>query len=327
MCRGEGEGSNSLPRRCTSHGDANHPDAAGQGPLTLARTAVRRGHVPRKAFGFDGAAGKGTPVFRPAQRPTGSRNCVAPIGQKRGDGLERRPLGSSPGGARHARERETCAGDVGPCQRECRTTFSCGRGERADPIMWVSPGGAGLPRPDRSGGGPPGLRSCPGPCFRVSEPAVAPISRPTSGVELLGLHRHRRLEQRHVVLEADRTPEAAEPGLEDSEVAGIAAAPEDALLVAGSRRRDCGPPPEVDAHPAGRSSRFAGPLQHHAFPTEADHRGEPRADVRYFLSSEPSKIDEGRKESYQKRNHGSADHPRLRPIRRPFRKGPPQRPG
>ena len=40
-----------------------------------------------------------------------------------------------------ARERETCADDAGPGQRESRTTSSCGRGERADPIRWVSPGG------------------------------------------------------------------------------------------------------------------------------------------------------------------------------------------
>ena len=47
----------------------------------------------------------------------------------------------TPTSGRHARERETCADDVGPCQRECRTTFSCRRGERADPIMGVSPRG------------------------------------------------------------------------------------------------------------------------------------------------------------------------------------------
>ena len=32
---------------------------------------------------------------------------------------ERRPLASSPGGGRHARERETSADDAGSCQREC----------------------------------------------------------------------------------------------------------------------------------------------------------------------------------------------------------------
>ena len=48
-----------------------------------------------------------------------------------------------PTSGRHARERETRANDVGLCPRECRTTFSCGRGKRADPIMWVFPGGAG----------------------------------------------------------------------------------------------------------------------------------------------------------------------------------------
>ena len=37
---------------------------------------------------------------------------------------ERRPPASSPGGARHAREGETCTNDVRPCQRECRTTFA-----------------------------------------------------------------------------------------------------------------------------------------------------------------------------------------------------------
>ena len=36
---------------------------------------------------------------------------------------ERRPPGSSPGGARHARERETCTDDAGPCRCACRTTF------------------------------------------------------------------------------------------------------------------------------------------------------------------------------------------------------------
>ena len=43
--------------------------------------------------------------------PDGAPNCVTPIEQKGGDGLERRPLVGI------ARERETCADDVEPCQR------------------------------------------------------------------------------------------------------------------------------------------------------------------------------------------------------------------
>ena len=40
--------------------------------------------------------------LRPAPRPTGPRNRTSLSRGKRGDGLERRPLGSSPGGARHS---------------------------------------------------------------------------------------------------------------------------------------------------------------------------------------------------------------------------------
>ena len=39
---------------------------------------------------------------------------------------ERRPPASSPGGGRHARERETCANNVGLCQRDYRNTFHAG---------------------------------------------------------------------------------------------------------------------------------------------------------------------------------------------------------
>ena len=46
------------------------------------------------------AACPGTPVVRPAPRPAGPRDCEPLIEKKRGDGLERRPVGSSPGGAR-----------------------------------------------------------------------------------------------------------------------------------------------------------------------------------------------------------------------------------
>ena len=43
----------------------------------------------------------GAPVFRPAPPAAGGRKRASPVGQKCGDGLNRRPLGSSPGGARH----------------------------------------------------------------------------------------------------------------------------------------------------------------------------------------------------------------------------------
>ena len=39
--------------------------------------------------------------FRPAPQPGGPRTRVPPIVRKRGDGLERRPLASPPGGGRH----------------------------------------------------------------------------------------------------------------------------------------------------------------------------------------------------------------------------------
>ena len=82
---------------------------------------------------------------------------------------ERRPLASSPGGGRHARERETSADDAGSCQRECPHhlfmlpgwagepdygSFSrCGRGRRCIPAKQpvVKP-----TRPSSPGGGSAG---------------------------------------------------------------------------------------------------------------------------------------------------------------------------
>ena len=52
--------------------------------------------------------------------------------------------GSSPGGALPtgiARERETSADDVAPCQSEGRVFFMTGEGVQEDPIMRVCPGG------------------------------------------------------------------------------------------------------------------------------------------------------------------------------------------
>ena len=73
----------------------------------------------------------------------------APTVQMAPAARERRPLASSPGGGRHARERETSADDAGSCQRECPHhlfmlagwagepdygSFSrCGRGRRCIP--------------------------------------------------------------------------------------------------------------------------------------------------------------------------------------------------
>ena len=65
-------------------------------------------------------------------------NAVAPGPRKSGS----RAGTGTPTSGRHARERETCTDDAELCRRECRTTFSCRRGERADPIMSFSAGGA-----------------------------------------------------------------------------------------------------------------------------------------------------------------------------------------
>ena len=78
----------------------------------------------------ENAAPRGLPTARMA-----ASNCVTPIEQKGGDGLERRPLVGI------ARERETCANDAGPANVSGRTHISCGRGDQADPIMWFLPVG------------------------------------------------------------------------------------------------------------------------------------------------------------------------------------------
>ena len=69
----------------------------------------------------------GNADLRSAQRPAGPRR--------------RRPQPSGWLPSRRVPPKGRMARDSGPCQRECRTTFSCGRGEREDSIMRVSPGG------------------------------------------------------------------------------------------------------------------------------------------------------------------------------------------
>ena len=59
-------------------------------------------------------------------RSAGPRNGVPPPAKTTGTARERRPLASSPGGGRHARERETSADDGAPYRREWRTPCSTG---------------------------------------------------------------------------------------------------------------------------------------------------------------------------------------------------------
>ena len=86
--------------------------------------------------------------------------------------------------------------------------------------------------------------------------------------------RHRRLEQRHVVLEADQAAEHPERRLEDAQVAAVAPAPEDALLV--GRHQLAVPPQDLavraeEDHGVVERPR-AGPV---VLLVDADHRGEP----------------------------------------------------
>ncbi len=106
-------------------------------------------HAPAPIFvwspgpGPDGAAGKGTPASccenaapradanradgaeaRERRPPASCCEDATPRGNPRGpDGAGRK---GTPTSGRHARERETCANDVGLCPRECRNTFHAG---------------------------------------------------------------------------------------------------------------------------------------------------------------------------------------------------------
>ena len=85
----------------------------------------------RDANHADGAAGKGTAVSSDRHAARRAAKRVSPTEKKRGDGLERRP----PAGI--ARERETSADDVAPCQGWGLRLFHDRRGVQADPIMGV----------------------------------------------------------------------------------------------------------------------------------------------------------------------------------------------
>ena len=69
---------------------------------------------------------RGAPRCGPEGRPSCCEmqpRAGTPTVQMAPAARERRPLASSPGGGRHARERETCPDDAGPCRRECRTAL------------------------------------------------------------------------------------------------------------------------------------------------------------------------------------------------------------
>ena len=67
----------------------------------------------------------------------------------------------------------------------------------------------------------------------VARPPVGPVARPAGGMHFLALHRHRRLQQRHVVLEADQPAQHPERSVKDAQVACVAPSPENPLLVGG----------------------------------------------------------------------------------------------
>ena len=97
------------------------------------RSAARAARRPRSRRGW----GRGTRL--PAAPGSG-----IPTVQMVPAARERRPLGSSPGGARHARERETCTDDAGPCRCACRTTFFHAAGVYGGTRSWgFLPVGAG----------------------------------------------------------------------------------------------------------------------------------------------------------------------------------------
>ena len=66
---------------------------------------------------------RGPVAVKMQPRPDADRASAQSRRRDGGDGLERRPLASSPGGSRHARERETRADDWASSQRECRAIF------------------------------------------------------------------------------------------------------------------------------------------------------------------------------------------------------------
>ena len=104
-------------RRAAASSDASLPscERGASPPFTHSpRTRRRRtgGSPPFVWRGQLRAACPGTPVVRPAPRPAGPRDCEPLIEKKRGDGLERRPLSSSPGGAR-----STCPVNVSAVRR------------------------------------------------------------------------------------------------------------------------------------------------------------------------------------------------------------------
>ena len=81
--------------RCAQRSETTHRPVAARRPSP---------HIPHRA---ERHAGQGTPTsgqfsrWGPAPLRKAQRNGATPIGKKRGDGLERRPLASSPGGGRH----------------------------------------------------------------------------------------------------------------------------------------------------------------------------------------------------------------------------------
>ena len=104
--------------------------------------------------GEGGCAVRGAALCGPEGRPSCCEmqpHAGTPTVQMAPAARERRPLASSPGGGRHARERETCADDAGPCRRECRTALpvhdgaTAHRSHPSGPRLFMTAGCAGPP--------------------------------------------------------------------------------------------------------------------------------------------------------------------------------------
>ena len=116
---------------------------------------------------MDGAAGQGTPTSGRHRCAERSERRVPPgrpdDAEHRGPGREATAPNSGPfsaarlrravptGGQRSPAWASLCAVAWGRDVHHPGTALSCGRGERAAPIMWVSPGGAGTARPPAAG--------------------------------------------------------------------------------------------------------------------------------------------------------------------------------
>ena len=73
--------------------------------VVLARSQIAKGAVAGRATLVSShepmLPAAGAPAFKPTSLPAGRKNRESPRAKKRGDGLERRPPASSPGGGRH----------------------------------------------------------------------------------------------------------------------------------------------------------------------------------------------------------------------------------